>query len=701
MANLNISGNNSSYTLTLSGMSTSLRYHVFIADLSSSGGINGYTCLRSSLGTSSNWTYNGSSNVPYSNYERGVYVRSTSSATIHSVGKTYTWSQVFEGTTEVDAGTIPAGDSGGGGGGTTTYKVTVAPNGGTYTGTSPITVSSGGNINLATVSNQISRNNYVLTGWRWSADSKVYSTTAVITRISSNGTITAQWELKKNYYYRVKLYGNGGSFSDGSTTYWWPGKDDATLSETTSPKIDTSVFPSPTYTGYKLRGWAKTSNGTPTSYLTFTATSTNADDPTTGNSAYAIWAARQVLVYDYNGGRYGNETGSSSIYVDQGSTFKVNRIPSKDGYSFLGWKRTYDSKIYQDGQTFTIQAEREVLTAQWGAIFKFRLSDTNEGLVSFQVNRYTSQGGALLESKTISSNINFIEILAGDNNYIEITNAITVVIKDGTKEINRNGFTVPLITAKADSSSNPDQSEYLTVQIPGSVTQSPVYNSYGFRAGLRPNHHTFLVGSFAKNYTYKIYANKGYWTTGTDPKSKLIKSTERVDFSNYSTLIKRFGCDLDGWGLTATGGKVTVPNGKYWITDNTDFYAVWTKNIGLFYWDGNAGTADDSIIAKGLPITNLTAERWNRLREKVLAVANARANITAINKINATSTVQSTNTLTASMFNNVREAIAALEGSTTLPDEVNSNELVLASYFNGPISLKSALNAAIIAWNNS
>ena len=334
--------------------------------------------------------------------------------------------------------------------------------------------------------------------------------------------------------------------------------------------------------------------------------------------------------------------------------------------------------------------------------FKFRLSDTNEGVVSFQVNRYASQGGALLESKTISSNTSFIEIAAETANYIEITNAITTVIKDGTKEINRNGFTAPLITARADSSSNPDQSVYLEVQIEGSVTQSPVYRSYGFRAGLRPNHHTFLVGSFAKSYKYSLDANKGYWTDkSTNPKKGSVKSTERVDFSKYSSLVKRFGCELEGWGLSATGGKVTVPNGKYWITDDTNFYAVWTKNIGLFYWDGNTGATDGSIIAKGLPITNLTAERWNRLREKVLVVATARANATAINKINAISTVQPTDTLTANMFNDIREAIALLEGSTTLPNKVKSNEPVLASYFNGTTSLKSALNAAITAWNNS
>ena len=400
----------------------------------------------------------------------------------------------------------------------------------------------------------------------------------------------------------------------------------------------------------------------------------------------SVGLTQNAIARQWTGNIYwGDDEGSTSYLIATVTNGIVKLESSIQSINYTGENRT----IY-----FTA-------IGSYAATFKFKLSDTNEGLVSFQVNRYASQGGSLLESKTISSNINFTEILAPSSNYIEITQTIIVVIKDGTKEINRNGFTAPLITAIADSSSYQDQSDYLTVQIPGSVTQSPVYNSYGFRAGLRPNHHTFLVGSFAKNYTYKIYANKGYWTTGTDPKSKSIKSTEQVDFSNYSTLVKRFGCDLDGWGLSATGGKVTVPNGKYWITDNTDFYAVWTKNIGLFYWDGNTGATDDSIIAKGLPITNLTAERWNRLREKVLAVANARANVIAINKINATSTVQPTNTLTASMFNAIREAIAALEGSTTLPDEVNSNEPVLASYFNGSTSLKSALNAAIIAWNNS
>ena len=117
MAYLSISGNNASYTLTLSGMSTSLRYHVFVADLTSTGGINGYKCLRSGWGTSSSWKYSGSSGSPYSNYDRGVYVRSTTAETIHHVGTVYEYDQVFETTKEVTYGNIPAASGGGG----TTY----------------------------------------------------------------------------------------------------------------------------------------------------------------------------------------------------------------------------------------------------------------------------------------------------------------------------------------------------------------------------------------------------------------------------------------------------------------------------------------------------------------------------------------------------------------------------------------------------
>lgn len=108
MATLTVSGNNASYTVSLSGMSTSTRYHVFIADLSSSGSVTGYKCVRSSLGTSSTWTYDGTSSSPYSNYNRSVYVYTSTAATSHSVGTIYTYDQMRSGCTFMDSNTIPA-----------------------------------------------------------------------------------------------------------------------------------------------------------------------------------------------------------------------------------------------------------------------------------------------------------------------------------------------------------------------------------------------------------------------------------------------------------------------------------------------------------------------------------------------------------------------------------------------------------------
>lgn len=97
MASLSISGDNASYTLTLSGMSTSRRYHVFVQDLNSDGSGNGYYCRRSSVGASSSWTYSGSNSSPYSSYQRHVIVYETTSATPFNVGSHYTVSEIYAG----------------------------------------------------------------------------------------------------------------------------------------------------------------------------------------------------------------------------------------------------------------------------------------------------------------------------------------------------------------------------------------------------------------------------------------------------------------------------------------------------------------------------------------------------------------------------------------------------------------------------
>lgn len=116
MAGVSISGDNSSYTVALTMADSTFRYHVFIADLSSTGSIQGYYCRRSSLGVAgTTWTYHGTSSSPYSNYKRRVIVRVTTSATSHTVGGYYSYSEVTSGTNSYYDGYIPAATS------TTTY----------------------------------------------------------------------------------------------------------------------------------------------------------------------------------------------------------------------------------------------------------------------------------------------------------------------------------------------------------------------------------------------------------------------------------------------------------------------------------------------------------------------------------------------------------------------------------------------------
>ena len=56
--------------------------------------------------------------------------------------------------------------------------------------------------------------------------------------------------------------------------------------------------------------------------------------------------------------------------------------------------------------------------------------------------------------------------------------------------------------------------------------------------------------------------------------------------------------------------------------------------------------------------------------------------------------------ITAAGFNAVRAAIASQPGHGATPGERSAGDSILASYYNGAGSLKTALNGAIIYYNN-
>ena len=167
-----------------------------------------------------------------------------------------------------------------------------------------------------------------------------------------------------------------------------------------------------------------------------------------------------------------------------------------------------------------------------------------------------------------------------------------------------------------------------------------------------------LKSGYGKPYIVKFYTS----STATTPSSSL--SIDSTDVS-YAYTASRVYAEI-----TATKGT-----------------------IDLFYW--SRASTDASLIAKGQPISNMTAARWNRFKAKIAELAAAEGGSYSY------STVAKGDTFYATEFNSVRTAIMNRRGYGTLPAPQSSGNSVKAALFEGSGSLKTALNAAITHYNNS
>lgn len=201
------------------------------------------------------------------------------------------------------------------------------------------------------------------------------------------------------------------------------------------------------------------------------------------------------------------------------------------------------------------------------------------------------------------------------------------------------------------------------------------------------------------SFTITLYGNGGLWG-GNLQKRTLTKNVgETVSFAEYgpngTPPLQYAYHTLAGWGTSATGTAAWDPNGYVTVgATDANYYAIWKKHIDPFYWDGGSGSSDGSIIAAGLPLSNLTAARWNRLMATLAELAEGNGSSFIYSPVVAGSRI------TAAGFNAVRSAIAAQPGHGATPGTRSTGDSILASYYNGAGSLKTALNGAIIYYNN-
>lgn len=267
-----ISGDNSSYTVTITGMSTSTRYHVFIADLNTDGTYGYYYCRRSSLGTSSSWTYSGKSSSPYSNYKRPVLIYTTKQSTKWNVGSRYSESDVtgtggkWNGSrTLYYSGNIPAAKAP-----SRVYYLYYDANGGSGAPPTQSSVSTTNSSWTFTISStEPTRSGYTFLGWAKSstATSASYQPgdTIRLTSSSPTATLYAVWkEAPCTYYFRTL----------GGVNYWVYKNEEPTLLLTKS-------------------------SGTLSMSVKASDIVTVCSPTTTGTPGYALWTGYTKPVYIY------------------------------------------------------------------------------------------------------------------------------------------------------------------------------------------------------------------------------------------------------------------------------------------------------------------------------------------------------------------------------------------------------------------
>lgn len=262
-------------------------------------------------------------------------------------------------------------------------------------------------------------------------------------------------------------------------------------------------------------------------------------------------------------------------------------------------------------------------------------------------------------------------------------------------------------------------SAYVSTNLPTSGSSYiPVYSGYTFvgwatdSGATTPNHYSGETVGFTARSTSsssptnltlyavwrKVYT-LSYATTlsgvSNMPSSSTISGAGYIMCS--STIPVKSGYTFLGWADSAGGAVKYVGGTNIYVSADKTVYAVFEKiTLSSFYWTGSSST-DSAKIAKGQPVSNLTATSWNNYRSTLLELANLVGASASI------STASSGSTITATMFNQARNGLvnikAQVGGSTQIPDTVAKGDTILASMFVGVGSLRNALNGLISLYN--
>lgn len=387
-------------------------------------------------------------------------------------------------------------------------------------------------------------------------------------------------------------------------------------------------------------------------------------NPKANINLYAIWGTKQYTIsYNKTAAIIGNLSVSnmpSSQVKFHGINLTLSSLePTCSGYIFKGWAISENSAIngqvsYNPRSTYSSNSSI-TLWAVW---------EKDEVTYTITYHKNDGSGTVATRSHTGSSN-GFSVTLSSPENL----------------------FSNPTVPGKFfdrwNTESNGDGTYYSAGASKTLYSNLNLYAIWTYNQAVTPSNLSVTKTTNSITISWKV--NASYGTTYA-----ILDSTYS---STYSITSSSTTYSYTFSGLSSnTSYTIYV----YHVNGNSSkSNSIITKtNIASFVWTNN----DNTYIATGQNVSNITAAKWNALQAKIseISIRNGSGDKPYNSVSSGTTMIAEGGSGQDYGFNNVRAKINGLSGSSGLPSTVNSGDEIKASYF---IALKNAINNAI-SWTN-
>lgn len=450
------------------------------------------------------------------------------------------------------------------------YTVTLDGNGGTP---SQKTVTATYDAALGTLPTA-TRPGYVFEGWYTAKTGGTKITSATVYKTTGSTTYYAQWSLAS---FKVTFDAAGGSASFGNKT--------VTYTKTYGE------LPTATRTGYEFGGWFTGKNGTGTQINASSEVKITAD-----TTLYAKWIANKYTV------SFDSNTGNGKfddVTVTFGSAYGTLPIPTKAGYSFVGWYTQASGGTLVNASTNVSIASNHTLYAHWEP-GKFTVTfDANGGQTptSNKIVTYLTTYGALPEPTRVG--YTFVGWFTEKTNGDKIEDSTKVEIIASQTLYAHWSVNTYEISFDTDSESKFDS---IKVTFDTAFGELPVPTKRGYTFVGWFTSEKYGTEKIEKDSILKIGENTtlyAHWQANVykvtfDPSRGTVDvESKEIEFgSPYGTLPTpyRFGYDFLGW-YTESGraGELVSEDTIVDYDGNMVLYAHWSAIQVTVIFDPNSG----------------------------------------------------------------------------------------------------------------